>query len=476
MSEPTPSALPVGNTVPAIPGFYSDPTWCRGRDAYYLANSSFEYFPGAPIFRSEDLVTWSQIGNIIDRPEQTPLLGVGASEGIFGSTLRFHDDRYWFVTTNIGTVEAGQQIFTADDPAGPWSDAVVVAGSAGIDPDLFWDADGTCYLSWTRPPGGIQQARVDPVAGTLLSDPVLLWNGTGMKAPEGPHVYRIGDWYYLLIAEGGTEKGHCVSVARGHSPYGPFTGHPDNPILTHRSSSHPVQSVGHADLLEGPDGTWWLTYHGTRPQGHTPEFHLIGRETMVSPVEWVDGWPVVREDLAQRAPATTSYDDDFRGPLHPRWVSPGGDLSGVATGSGLRLAAGAGPARPVVARVQDLSWRATATIDASAGRSPAARLPRRQALVRPRRDRHRRDRRRADRAAAPGARHGLGRRSHLRRGLPRCGAARGRAVPGRPRARPRPAEGRATRCSPPSTAATCPPRWRPGSRGGPSACRPCVAR
>lgn len=356
----------MGNTVPAIPGFYSDPTWCRGRDAYYLANSSFEYFPGAPIFRSEDLVTWTQIGNIIDRPAQTPLRGVGASEGIFGSTLRFHDDHYWFITTNIGTVGDGQQIFTAEHPEGPWSDPVVVPGTAGIDPDLFWDSDGTCYLSWTRPPG-IHQARVDPLAGALLSDPIRMWNGTGMKAPEGPHIYHVGEWYYLLMAEGGTEHGHCVSVARGRSASGPFTGHPANPILTHRSSSHPVQSVGHADLVEGPDGRWWLTYHGTRPQGHTPEFHLIGRETMIAPVDWVDGWPVIREDLAERTPATTSYDDDFRTVLNPRWVSPGGDLTGVETGSGLRLTVGDGPSRPVVARVQDLTWRATATIDVTQG-------------------------------------------------------------------------------------------------------------
>lgn len=364
MSEPGRSTAPIGNTVPAIPGFYSDPTWCRGRDAYYLANSSFEYFPGAPIFRSEDLVTWTQIGNIIDRPEQTPLLGAGASAGIFGSTLRFHDDTYWFITTNIDAVAAGQQIFTAKDPAGPWSNALVVPETGGIDPDLFWDADGTCYLTWTRM--GIRQARIDPVAGRLLSEPVPMWNGVGMKAPEGPHVYRVGDWCYLLIAEGGTERGHCVSVARSRAADGPYEGCPGNPILTHRSTSHPIQSVGHADLVEGPDGRWWITYHGTRPRGMTPEFHVIGRETMIAPVDWVDGWPVVREDLADREPVRTSYDDDFSGPLHPRWVSPGGDLSGVTTGAGLVLTASA-TSRPVMARVQDLSWRATVTLDVTGG-------------------------------------------------------------------------------------------------------------
>src|SRR5690606_26324974 len=128
-----------------------------------------------------------------------------------------------------------QLLFTAENPAGPWSDPVVVPGTVGIDPDLAWDEDGTCYLTWCAFEGGIAQVTIDPTTGAVLSERRSLWSGTGMKAPEGPHLYRVGDWWYLLIAEGGTERGHSVSVARSRRPDGGFEPHPANPILTHRS-------------------------------------------------------------------------------------------------------------------------------------------------------------------------------------------------------------------------------------------------
>ena len=355
------------NLQPAIPGFHPDPTMCAGPDAVYLANSSFEYFPGAPVFRSEDLGSWEQVGNVLHRADQLDLTTfAGSSSGLYGSTLRYHDGRYWFITTNIATNATGQLIFTASDPAGPWSDPVVVPGTAGIDPDLCWDTEGTCYLTWCGP-DGITQATVDPATGRLLSGRRRLWSGTGMKFPEGPHLYRVGGFWYLLIAEGGTERGHSVSVARSTRPTGGFEPCPDNPMLTHRSTSHPVQSVGHADLVEWR-GRWWACYHGTRPHGQTPEFHVLGRETMVSPVEWVDGWPVFREDLATAPAPDTSLVTDFRDGLDLRWVSPQGDLSSVdAAGAGLTLHAGDRPARPVTIRVEDLEWSAEATLDVSAG-------------------------------------------------------------------------------------------------------------
>lgn len=350
------------NQSPAIPGFYSDPTMCAGPDAVHLATSSFEYFPGAPLWRPADMAGFSQIGNVIDRPSQVDLRTFSAaSSGIFGSTLRFHDGRFWFITTNIAQVGEGQLIFTAADPAGPWSDPVLVQGVTGIDPDLAWDDDGTCYLTWCD--NGIAQVTVDPETGAVLSERRDLWAGTGMKFPEGPHLYHVGEWWYLLIAEGGTESGHSASVARSRRPDSGFEGFPGNPILTHRSTGHPVQSVGHADLVEW-QGQWWACYHGTRPHGRSPEFHVIGRETMVCPVEWVDGWPVIREDLALTYAPETALTTDFTSSLDPRWVCPQGDLSEAAPGpGGLVLSAG----RPVVIRVQDLEWSAEANIDVSGG-------------------------------------------------------------------------------------------------------------
>lgn len=358
------------NLTPIIPGFFSDPTICRAGDRFVIANSSFEYFPGAPVHSSNDLVTWELVGNVITRPEQADLVTGGDSSGIFGSTIRFHNNKFWFITTNIVEVMQGQLLFTADRPEGPWSDPIRVPVT-GIDPDIAWDDEGNCYVTWCGFPHGISQVRIDESTGELLSEPAAMWLGTGMRNPEGPHLYHVGDWWYLLIAEGGTDRGHSVSIARSAAPSGPWEGFANNPILTHRSSAHPVQSVGHMDLVEGPAGQWYAVYHGTRPHGVFPEFHVIGRETMMAKVEWRDDWPVIVESAAEQVARPTSYSDDFVGGVHPRWLSPSSTLAGVSVNAaGLSLEAEPG-SRPVVARVQDLEWTATATIDASTG---AARL------------------------------------------------------------------------------------------------------
>ena len=170
----------------------------------------------------------------------------------------------------------GCVVFTATDPAGPWSDGTTIDGVGGIDPDLAWDDDGNAYVTFSglvtfgEDLGkhlGIQQVRVDLDAGKALEEPRSLWSGTGLKFPEAPHVYRRGDYWYLMIAEGGTERGHGVSVARGPSTEGPFEGHPANPVLSARSTSRPIQNTGHADLVETPDGGSALVMLGVRPLG-----------------------------------------------------------------------------------------------------------------------------------------------------------------------------------------------------------------
>lgn len=354
-----------GTTVPVLPGFWSDPTICRVDGDFYLANSSFEYFPGAPVHHSTDLIAWTQLGSVITRPEQSPLVGALGSQGTFGCTLRHHDGRFWFVTTNIAQVMDGQQLYWADSPEGPWSDPMIVP-VGGIDPDLAWDDDGTCYLTWCRM-GAIAQVRIDTTTGAVLSEPTLLWSGTGMRNPEGPHLYHVGDWWYLLIAEGGTGQGHAVSVARSRSPQGTFEPGPANPILTHRSTGHPVQAVGHADLVEGPDG-WYAVYHGTRPRGTFPQFHLLGRETMLARVAWVDGWPAIVETDDLVTASDHAFTDTFASGLDHRWVCPGGTLAGVETSDCLELTAVDGH-RPVVTRVTDHDWSATLTLDVSRGRA-----------------------------------------------------------------------------------------------------------
>ncbi|GAB3810608.1 glycoside hydrolase family 43 protein [Tessaracoccus terricola] len=353
------------NQVPLLAGFWSDPTICRAGQEYVLAHSSFEYFPGAPVHTSTDLLEWRHVGHVVDRPGQTDLTSGGASSGIYGSTIRHHDGRFWFITTNIAQVGRGQSLFTADHPEGPWSDPVLVP-VAGIDPDIAWDDDGTCLVTWCSIPWGIQQVAVDPASGELLGEPVRLWSGTGMRNPEGPHLHKVGGWWYLLIAEGGTDRGHSVSVARSRSARGPFEGCPANPILTRRSTEHPVQSVGHADLVEGPGGQWYAVHHGTRPRGKFPQWHVLGRETFLARVEWRDDWPVIVEEDGVPV-AGTDFTDTFDGALDPRWTSPSGDLSGVTTGAGLVLTCDDARPRPVVCRVRDQEWSATAALDVAAG-------------------------------------------------------------------------------------------------------------
>ncbi|OQR64446.1 glycoside hydrolase 43 family protein [Streptomyces maremycinicus] len=351
---------------PVVPGFHPDPSVCRVGDVYYLANSSFEYAPGVPIHRSTDLRTWEHIGHALDRPSQLPLEGVAASGGILAPTLRHHDGRFWMVTTLLAA-EPRMFLVTAHDAAGPWSDPVWIPDALGIDPDLAWDDDGACLLTWTRFGEGIVQAVLDPRTGALLTERRRLWQGTGGKFPEGPHLYRIGEHWYLIVAEGGTERGHAVTLARGPSPAGPFEACPGNPVLTARGSDAPVQSTGHADLVQRPDGTWAMVYLGVRPRGSSPEWHVLGRETFACEVGWSEEWPVVAGPVQpDDAAELTEHLPDAGRPLPPSWVAPGGFPADVlkATDRGRLLAATAGPVF-VGRRQEHLYLRARAVVIAS---------------------------------------------------------------------------------------------------------------
>jgi xylan 1,4-beta-xylosidase len=283
---------------PVISGFHPDPSICKAGDDFYLVTSSFEYFPGIPIFHSKDLVNWEQMGHVLTRESQLPLKRVHSyttSQGIYAPTIRYHHGRFYVITTNI-TIRKTFFVW-ADRPEGPWSEPIYIEGLAGYDPSLFFDDDGKVYVTAAGFPGfgpeGILQAELDIETGQLRTESKFIWEGTGGCSPEGPHLYKINHWYYLMIAEGGTEYGHMVTIAKSRHPYGPFESNPTNPILSNRSTKLPIQATGHADLVQANDGTWWSVFLGFRPVKSTKVHHL-GRETNLAPVEWSeDGWPVI---------------------------------------------------------------------------------------------------------------------------------------------------------------------------------------
>lgn len=285
---------------PIIPGFYPDPSICRVGSDYYLVNSSFEYFPGVPIWHSTDLVHWQQIGNVLNRASQLPLTNCKPSNGIYAPTIRYHDGIFYMVVTLVAENKAYKNFYvTATNPAGPWSEPIIVDQS-GIDPSLFWDDDGKVYFQSNRAtkssdPRAIYQSEIDINTGKRLSKIETLWIGSGGSYVEGPHMYKKDGYYYLLTAEGGTAYGHTVALGRSKSVWGPFESCPKNPILTNRMSYSQLQGTGHADMVEATDGTWWMVHLAFRPA--IDGIHFIGRETCLTPVEWKTGeWPVVNNN------------------------------------------------------------------------------------------------------------------------------------------------------------------------------------
>ena len=287
-----------GYANPVIPGFYPDPSVCRVGDDYYLVNSSFEYFPGVPIFHSKDLINWKQIGHCLTRESQLPLNEVTPSNGIYAPTLRYHNGIFYMVTTLMISRDKNVNFYvTATDPAGPWSDPIHVDQS-GIDPSLFWDEDGKVYFQSNRSnsfadPRAIYQSEIDIKTGERLSDIKMLWEGSGGKYVEAPHVYKKDGYFYLMTAEGGTFYNHQVAISRSKNIWGPYESCPHNPILCSRESYDVIQGTGHGDLIQAHDDSWWMVFLCIRPT--VGNCNVLGRETALAPVEWVEGWPVVNK-------------------------------------------------------------------------------------------------------------------------------------------------------------------------------------
>lgn len=281
---------------PVIPGFYSDPSVCRVGEDYYLITSTFEYFPGVPVFHSKDLVHWEQIGHCIHRKEQLP-----GGVNIFAATIRHHEGTFYMITTNLAG-RMGNFYVTATNPAGPWSDPVFIK-APGIDPDLFFDDDGKAYVISSP----FVLYEIDLETGEFLTEGRKVWNGTGGRWSEAPHIYKKDGYYYLMAAEGGTEDAHSETIARSHNIWGPYTDNPANPILAHANAAgqgNPIQGVGHADIIQAHDDSWWMVFHGYRTVSNKLH-HILGRETCLAPVSWPkNAWPVVNGNGTARVDMT----------------------------------------------------------------------------------------------------------------------------------------------------------------------------
>ncbi|RMX87101.1 hypothetical protein D0869_02619 [Hortaea werneckii] len=309
-----PAALAETNDTffnPILPGFHPDPSCISVPElnwTFFCATSSFSAFPGIPIHASKDLVHWKLISNALARPEQLPDLAIinGSTSGIWAPSIRYHDGTFYIMTTLVFDHEPQSNVSRWDnflisttDPynSTAWSDPIHFP-FVGYDTDPFWDPqdNNKTYVTGShayRIYPAITQAPIDLTTGELEYDPVILWNGTGGQAPEGPHVYYKDDYYYLMIAEGGTGIGHMETIARSRSLndeyYHAYEG---NPIVTNANTSAYFQTVGHADLFQDRKGQWWGVALSTR-SGPEYEVFPMGRESVLAPVTWPEGgWPI----------------------------------------------------------------------------------------------------------------------------------------------------------------------------------------
>ena len=343
--------------TPILQGCYPDPSICRKGGDYYVVCSSFAINPGVPIFHSNDLVNWRQIGHVLDRASQLKVEDTGISAGIYAPTIRYnpHNDTFYMITTQFAG-GIGNMVVKTKDPAQGWSDPIKL-DFAGIDPDLFFDDDGKAYIVHNDGPEKplyeghrvIKVWEYDTEKDQVVkgSDKVIVNGGVDLsKKPiwiEAPHLYKKDGKYYLMCAEGGTGGWHSEVIFISDSPKGPFTPAPENPILSQRhlpaDRQNKVDWAGHADLVEGPDGKYWGVFLAIRPN----EANRVntGRETFILPVDWSGTFPVFEGGMEPLQPklkmpagvenrcgqdgfmpnGNFTFSDDFSSAgLDPRWV------------------------------------------------------------------------------------------------------------------------------------------------------------
>lgn len=289
---------------PILQGCYPDPSICRVGEDYYLVTSTFEYFPGLPIFHSRDLIHWRQIGHVLERASQLPLQGVRSSGGLYAPTIRYSNGIFYVINTLVdGKTKTGNFIATATRPEGPWSEPYWLEEAEGFDPSLFFDEDGRVWFTANRlreaghyaGHSEVYLRELDIDSMSLIGEETVLWDGAvkGAVWAEAAHIYKANGYYYLLMAEGGTAHHHAVTIARSRNIRGLYEGNRGNPILTHRhlGLDYPIVGTGHADLVETQNGEYWLVLLAMRPYGGY--FYNLGRETFLAPARWEEDWLIV---------------------------------------------------------------------------------------------------------------------------------------------------------------------------------------
>ena len=295
---------------PILQGFYPDPAIASKGDDYYLVASSFSFFPGVPIFHSNDLVNWRQVGHVLDRPEQLPLDDrARVSGGIFAPAITYnpHNDTFYMITTNTSS-RLGNFFVKAKDPAGDWSDPIRLPEINGIDPSFFFDEDGKGYIVHNGEPDGqplysghrtVRVWEFDPATDKITGGGHVVINGGVNLAEqpvwiEAPHIYKRNGKYFLMCAEGGTSIDHSEVIFQSDKPMGPYKPAPQNPILTQRHLTEPrayeVTSAGHADIAFTPDNKQYGVFLAVRP--YEGNYYNTGRETFILPVDWSGEFPV----------------------------------------------------------------------------------------------------------------------------------------------------------------------------------------
>lgn len=323
--EENPLTAPDQVYNPILQGWYSDPSICPdGKGNYYLATSTFAFYPGVPIFKSADLVNWEQVGNILTTPGQMEMDRQAAGTGgIYASSIFRNGEDWYMITTNMGGLTAamfgydikyGNFLVKAKSPEGPWSDPVGLDNMPGIDPSMFFDEDGKAYLLYCRInypgdyPGhcSIHLQEYDTLNDKVLTETDRIIADKGARPEdkptslEGPHLYKINGKYYLLCAEGGTELRHSEVVFRSDNVWGPYEAWEGNPMLTQRGLADREEGVfcaGHADIFQDAEGNWWSVFLGTRRIGDEVKMENLGRETFLMPLRWTeDGWPYITRE------------------------------------------------------------------------------------------------------------------------------------------------------------------------------------